>query len=94
MDCQLTRIIIDDILVIARGRRTIEAVPANKHEAELLQVEIKAPLILLDVSYLVDGTPIEYFRALHRGNRARFEVELIRIREQGGVRGNARGKDG
>jgi len=74
-------------LVIARGRRTIEAVPANKHEAELLQVEIKAPLILLDsVSYLADGTPIEYYRALHRGNRARFEVELIRIREQGGVR--------
>lgn len=74
-------------LVIARGRRTIEAVPANKHEAELLQVEIKAPLILLDsVSYLADGTPIEYYHALHRGNRARFEVELIRIREQGDAR--------
>jgi len=74
-------------LLIVRGRRTIEAVPANEYAAELLQVEKEAPLILLDsVSYLADGTPIEYYRALHRGDRARFEVELIRIREQGGMR--------
>jgi GntR family transcriptional regulator len=74
-------------LLIARGRRTIEAVPANKYEAELLRVEIKAPLILLDsISYLANGTPIEYYHALHRGDRARFEVELIRFREQGRVR--------
>jgi GntR family transcriptional regulator len=33
------------------------------------------------VSYLEDGTPIEYFHAVHRGGRARFEVNLIRIRE-------------
>ncbi len=74
-------------LVIARGRRTLEAVPANEYEAPLLQVEKGAPLVLLDsVSYLEDGTPIEYYHALHRGDRSRFEVELIRIREQGGVR--------
>jgi GntR family transcriptional regulator len=74
-------------LVIARGRRTLEAVPANEYEAPLLQVEKGAPLVLLDsVSYLDDGTPIEYYHALHRGDRSRFEVELIRIREQGGVR--------
>jgi len=71
-------------LVIARGRRIIEAVPANEYEAELLQVPRAAPLILLDsVSYLADGTPIEYYHALHRGNRTRFEVELVRVREHG-----------
>ena len=74
-------------LVLARGRRTLEAVPANEYEAHLLQIEKGAPLIMLDsVSYLEDGTPIEYYHALHRGDRSRFAVELIRIREQGGVR--------
>lgn len=71
-------------LVIARGRRTIEAVPAGSREAELLRIEPNAPLIrLVSVSYLGDGTPLEYYEALHRGDRSRFEVELIRIREQG-----------
>jgi GntR family transcriptional regulator len=74
-------------LMIARGRRAIEAVAANESEAKLLQVEEGAPLILLDsVSYLDDSTPIEYYHAVHRGDRSRFEVELVRIREQGQVR--------
>lgn len=66
-------------LVIARGRRVLEAVPASEYEAGLLGVKKGAPLILLDsVSYLADGTPIEYYHALHRGDRSRFEVELLR----------------
>lgn len=70
-------------LMIARGRRTIEAVGANEYEAELLRIDRGAPLILLNsVSYLEDGTPIEYYHAVHRGDRSRFEVELVRIREQ------------
>jgi GntR family transcriptional regulator len=74
-------------LVIARGRRTLEAVPANEYEAQLLQVDKGAPLLMLDsVSHLGDGTPVEYYHALHRGDRSRFAVELIRIREQGDVR--------
>jgi GntR family transcriptional regulator len=74
-------------VMIARGRRTIEAVAANENEAELLQIDRGAPLILLDsVSYLEDGTPIEYYHAVHRGDRSRFEVELMRIREQRPVR--------
>lgn len=71
-------------IMIARGRRTVEAVAANEYEAEMLQVKKGAPLILLDsVSYLNDGTPIEYYHALHRGDRTRFEVELVRVREPG-----------
>jgi GntR family transcriptional regulator len=65
---------------ISRGKRFLESVPANQLEAELLQVDIGSPLILLDsISYLSDGTPLEYFHALHRGDRSRFEVELIRV---------------
>lgn len=74
-------------LVIARGRRTVQAVPANEYEAKHLQVSKGAPLILLNsVSYLEGGTPLEYYHAIHRGDRSQFEVELVRIREKGEVR--------
>jgi GntR family transcriptional regulator len=69
-------------LEIAHGRRSIEAVPASEYEAGLLRVDKGAPLIKLEsVSYLVDDTPLEYYHALHRGDRSRFEVELVRFRE-------------
>lgn len=69
-------------LVLSHGRRHIEAVAADEREAELLQTEVGAPLIFLDsVSYLEDNTPIEYYQAFHRGDRSRFEVALVRIRE-------------
>lgn len=74
-------------LVIARGRRTLEAVLASEYDARLFEIEPGAPLVLLNsVSYLEDGTPVEYYHALHRGDRARFEVELVRIRQQGTLR--------
>jgi len=70
-------------MVIARGTRILEAGLANQYEAELLGVMLGAPLIVLDsISYLEDGTPIEFFHALHRGDRSRFEVELIRLRDR------------
>lgn len=71
-------------IVIARGRRILEAVVASEHEANLLEIPEGSPLISLDsVSYLEDGTPIEYYHALHRGDRSMFEVELIRTRDSG-----------
>ncbi len=67
---------------IATGKRYIESVAADEQEAELLKTDVGAPLIMLDsVSYLEDGTPIEYYHAVHRGDRSRFEVELVRIRD-------------
>jgi GntR family transcriptional regulator len=67
-------------LELSHGRRTIEAVAANEYEARLLGVEEGVPLVLLDsVSYLRDGRPIEYFHAVHRGDRSRFEVEVVRV---------------
>ena len=67
---------------ITRGSRTIEAVAANEYEAHWLDIERGAPLILLDsVSYLQDGTSIEYYHAVHRGDRSKFEVELVRALE-------------
>ena len=69
-------------IFIAKGRRYIEAVLANETEAELLGIERGAPLLMLDsISFSESGQPIEYYKALHRGDRSRFEVELIRARE-------------
>jgi len=69
-------------VVISRGRRYIEAVLAKENEAELLGIERGAPLLMLDsISYSESGLPIEYYHALHRGDRSRFEVELLRIRD-------------
>lgn len=66
-------------IFIARGRRFIEAVLANETEAALLGVERGAPLLMLDsVSFDERGQPIEYYHAVHRGDRTRFEVELVR----------------
>ncbi|HSR19664.1 MAG TPA: GntR family transcriptional regulator [Anaerolineales bacterium] len=67
---------------IAKGRRTVEAVLANETEAALLGVERGAPLLMLDsISFSESGQVVEYYHALHRGDRSRFEVELLRTRE-------------
>jgi GntR family transcriptional regulator len=70
---------------ISRGHRYIEAVAASDIEAKFLGVARGAPLVALDsISYLEDGTPIEYYHAVHRGDRSRFEVELLRTRSSAG----------
>jgi len=80
---------------LSHGRRTIEAVAANQYEAQLLRVEEGAPLVLLDsVSCLGDGRPIEYFHAVHRGDRSRFAVEVVRVRSREGLKAfHAQGKE-
>src|SRR3990170_1102952 len=68
---------------VVRGRRTIEAVAADARQARLLHIRKGAPLLFLQsVSYLADGRPIEFYLALHRGDRSRFEVELMRGRQR------------
>ncbi len=70
-------------LSLARGRRTIEAVAADIRQARLLGVRKGAPLVFLQsVSYLADDRPIEFYLAFHRGDRSRFEVELMRGRQR------------
>jgi GntR family transcriptional regulator len=71
-------------IIIARGHRIIEAVQANEYEAGILGIERGSLLLMLDsISYGEDGQAIEYYHALHRGDRSRFEVELVRVREVG-----------
>jgi GntR family transcriptional regulator len=66
-------------MTMARARRYMEAVPADKHEAELLGVRVGAPLMQIDsTTYTESGTPFEFYRAYHRGDRTRFLVESFR----------------
>jgi GntR family transcriptional regulator len=70
-------------IFLTRGRRYIESVLANETESSLLSIERGAPLLMLEsVSFSESGQPIEYYHALHRGDRTRFEVELVRTRDQ------------
>jgi len=67
---------------LSRGKRFLESVLATKEEAELLGIKKGAPLLMLDsISYNAAGLVIEYYPALHRGDRSRFEVELVRLEE-------------
>jgi DNA-binding GntR family transcriptional regulator len=67
-------------ITITYGHRMVEAVPASKYVSDLLKIRKGSPLILLDsVSYMTDGTPVEYYYAFHRGDRSQFEVELVRV---------------
>lgn len=73
-------------LQIGRGSRRIEAVGAGEREAQALQVELGAPLIRLkSVSFTPDGIALEYFDAVFRGDRSRFEVEIFDIGGHGGA---------
>lgn len=63
-------------LTIARGTRSLEAVGAGQWEARQLDLALGSPLLLLyNVAYLPEGRPFEYSRVLHRGDRARIEIE-------------------
>ena len=69
-------------LKIFYGQRTLEAVGASKYEADMLKVPRGSPLVYLEsVSYLEDGTSIEYFEAWHRGDRCKFAIELAPAEE-------------
>lgn len=64
---------------LARARESLEAVLASRTEAVRLGVKPGAPLLLIErISYDRAGRPVEYVRSLYRGDRYRFNAELIR----------------
>lgn len=71
-------------LRLGRALQTIEAKPADEYEAKLLKVGIGQPvLVLVRLTYLVDGEPIEHVRSAYRGDCYQFTVELERQIYQG-----------
>ncbi len=55
----------------------LEPVAARSHEAEALGIAEGLPLMLVErIAYAADGTPVEFARDRHRGDRARFELRV------------------
>ncbi|MGE5589878.1 MAG: GntR family transcriptional regulator [Bacillota bacterium] len=66
-------------LRMVKAEETLEAVGAREREAEALEVTAGSPLLMLQrVTRGADGRPIEYVRSFYRGDRYRFQTELVR----------------
>jgi len=64
-------------LLPARALERIRAVAATERVAELLGVGPGTPVLYIErVSYLSDGTPLEFTRSHYRGDRYDFVAEL------------------
>jgi GntR family transcriptional regulator len=60
------------------AERIVEALPAEREEAELLGIERRDPVLV--ITRLVrdcDSHPIEYFRGVYRGDRFQYHVESL-----------------
>ena len=56
----------------------LEPMAARAYEADALEVEEGSPLMLVErVAYAADGTPVEFARDCHRGDRARFVIRVV-----------------
>lgn len=63
---------------IVRVKRSLEVLPATSELAELLEIEVGAPLMYIEnTAYAGDDRPIEFYVAWRRGDRSRFEFEYV-----------------
>lgn len=66
-------------LRLSRARQTFETTTANNYEAQLFGIPAGLGMILLEgVTSLENGQPIEYFKAVYRGDRFKFAMESQR----------------
>ena len=61
----------------ARAVERLEPVHATAPDARALGVRARSPLMLVErIAYDAGGTPVEFARDRHRGDRARFVIEV------------------
>lgn len=66
-------------LRLKRTKQTLEATVATVYEGQLFNREPGTAMILLEgVTYLDQEQPVEYFKAIYRGDRFKFELESQR----------------
>lgn len=66
-------------LRLSHARQTFETTTANSYEAQLFAVPVGQGMILLEgVTSLDTGQPVEYFKAIYRGDRFKFAMESER----------------
>lgn len=67
-------------ITFQQAQQSLEAVAATEFEAELLEIEPGAPLMLeRRLAFDPDGQPAEYGQDLYRGDRFRFITEIAPI---------------
>src|SRR4029077_12426745 len=60
-----------------RAVERLEPAVARSHEAKALKIEVGAPLMLVErTAYDADGTPVEFARDRHRGDKARWIIKV------------------
>lgn len=68
---------------LVKARETLEPVVINDKEAQNLAVEEGAPGLLLElVAYTNNGKPVEYTKAIVRGDRCKYYIEMAGFREE------------
>lgn len=74
-------------LRLGRARQTLEATVANEYERGLFGVRPGTPMLLLEgvVSLAASARPVQFFTAVYRGDRLRFELESHRAAGGDGV---------
>ncbi len=64
-------------LPLRESNRTIGAIPATEEEAAALQVSVGYPLLIIRRTTVgADGHPVEYLRAVYRGDRFEYHLHL------------------
>ncbi|HQY91739.1 GntR family transcriptional regulator [Caldilinea sp.] len=68
-------------LQLHRARQTMECVAATDYEQSLFDLRSGAAVLLLEgVTYDAHEAPVEYFKAIYRGDRCKFQLESWRNR--------------
>jgi GntR family transcriptional regulator len=63
---------------LERAEETIETALAGPREAEMLGADVGMPMLLLSRhSFATDGKPVEFARAIYRGDRYKFVTTLL-----------------
>jgi GntR family transcriptional regulator len=71
---------------LQRARQTIEATVANEYESDLFGIAPGTPMLLLEgVTYADGDRPAEYFKAVYRADRIKFELESRRDAGHGSI---------
>ncbi len=64
-------------VMLSESHRIIEAVPARKDEARLLNVKEGSPLLMIQrTTTSADGKPVEFLRSVYRGDRFEYYVHF------------------
>lgn len=66
-------------LQVTRAQQTFESITSNDYEQQIFGLVQETPMLLLEgITYTGTDTPLEYFKAVYRGDRCTFAFESRR----------------